>query len=218
MPVEFEQDDKERGRIFANKVSPTADGGLTIYFRDITQSKQTEALIASDLKAPVETRLHEVGNLCVRAGDQVEQCLDELLATAIAITAADKGNIQLLDPASSSLHIAAQRGFSEPFLKFFASVSEETSACGTAMQSAERVIIEDVTQSRIFAGQPSLNALLEADVRAVLESTPLMSSAGNLLGMYLNPLPAAASAGRASVAPDGLIGAASSRLPGAQAG
>ena len=51
-----------------------------------------------------------------------------------------------------------------------------------ALQSAERVIVQDVTQSEIFAGQPSLDILLEAGVRAV-QSTPLISSAGTAFGM-----------------------------------
>jgi GAF domain-containing protein len=50
------------------------------------------------------------------------------------------------------------------------------------MQSTERIIVEDVMQSEIFAGQPSLFTLLDAGVRAV-QSTPLVSSAGNLLGI-----------------------------------
>ncbi|MBV8506628.1 MAG: PAS domain-containing protein, partial [Alphaproteobacteria bacterium] len=54
--------------------------------------------------------------------------------------------------------------------------------CGMALQSAERVIVQDVTQSEIFAGQPSLDILLEAGVRAV-QSTPLISSAGTVFGM-----------------------------------
>jgi signal transduction histidine kinase len=90
--------------------------------------------------------------------------------------------VQLFDPPSRSLIIAAQRGFDEPFLKCFASVGDDYSACATAMRMAERIIVEDVTQSEIFAGQPSLNVMLEAGARAV-QSTPLVSSAGNLLGM-----------------------------------
>lgn len=42
--------------------------------------------------------------------------------------------------------------------------------------------MEDVTQSVIFAGQPSLDVLLKAEVRA-LQVTPLISSAGKTLGM-----------------------------------
>src|ERR1041385_2132894 len=128
------------------------------------------------------TLLTEVADLCVREGNELYKCLADIVETAITITGADKGNVQLLDSASGVLTIAAQRGFDEPFLKFFADVRNDASACGAAMQSRDRVIVEDVTQSQIFAGQASLNVLLDAGVRAV-QSTPLLSSAGNLLGM-----------------------------------
>jgi signal transduction histidine kinase/DNA-binding response OmpR family regulator len=136
---------------------------------------------AADLQAM--TRLHEVGNQCVRAGNELERCLQEILDAAIAITGADKGNIQLVDAASDALEIAAQRGFDEPFLKFFGSVHEEfASVCGTAMQSAGCVVVEDITRSAIFTGTPALGVVLEAGVRAV-QSTPLLSRTGKVLGM-----------------------------------
>jgi signal transduction histidine kinase/CheY-like chemotaxis protein len=128
-------------------------------------------------------RLIEVGNRCWREAYGFEQCLDEILAAAIAITGADKGNIQLLDHESQALRIAAQLGFEEPFLSFFASVGcDEASACGTAMRSRERIIVEDVAKSNVFAGQPSLPVMLGAQVRAV-QSTPLVSTSGRVFGM-----------------------------------
>jgi len=134
----------------------------------------------ADLEAMA--RLHEVGNWCIRAGAKVSYALDEVLAAAIAFTGADKGNIQLFDPASDALVIVAHRGFNESFLRFFASVHDENAACAVAMHSAQRVIVEDVTRSEIFSGKSSLQVLLDAGVRAV-QSTPLVSSAGEVLGM-----------------------------------
>jgi signal transduction histidine kinase/DNA-binding response OmpR family regulator len=143
--------------------------------------REEEERTAADLRAM--RRLYEVGNLCSRAGHDFEQCLAEVVDTAVAITGADKGNLQLLDAESGALRIAAHRGFAEPFLKFFESVSlAEASVCGAALRSGVRVVVEDVTRSEIFAGQPSLGVLLEADVRAV-QSVPLVSSSGEVLGM-----------------------------------
>src|SRR5262252_5515836 len=154
---------------------------------DITERKRVEKALrasrerlAADLQAI--TRLYEVGNRCVRAGNGFHQCLEMILDAAVSITGADKGNIQLPDPGSAELVIAAQRGFEEPFLNFFARVRDGTSACGAAMLSAQSVLVEDVTRSELFAGQASLDALLDAGVRAV-QSTPLLSSDGSLLGM-----------------------------------
>jgi two-component system CheB/CheR fusion protein len=149
--------------------------------RDISAQVQARETIAADLEAV--TRLHQAGTYCAQPGAEYCNCIAKLLDAAIALTGASKGNIQLLDAATGTLTIATQRGFEEPFLEFFANVrAGESSAGGRAVHSGERVIVEDVTQSAIFAGQPSLNILLEAGVRAV-QSTPLMNSAARLLGM-----------------------------------
>ena len=50
------------------------------------------------------------------------------------------------------------------------------------MRSGERVIVEDVCRSEVFAGQPSETVLLDAGVRAVI-STPLANGDGRLLGV-----------------------------------
>jgi PAS domain S-box-containing protein len=143
--------------------------------------RESERSAAAELKAL--KRLNEIGNRCVRAGDDYGACLTDILDAAIDFTRAEKGNIQLLDATSGVLGIAAQRGFEKPFLDFFQRVEEgEAAACGSAMKSAERVVVEDVTRSEIFVGQASLDVILAAGVRAV-QSTPLMSSTGRLLGM-----------------------------------
>ena len=51
-----------------------------------------------------------------------------------------------------TLKIVAQRGFEAPFLAFFNTVHDGLAACGTAMQRGERVIVEDVAASPLFAG------------------------------------------------------------------
>jgi light-regulated signal transduction histidine kinase (bacteriophytochrome) len=50
------------------------------------------------------------------------------------------------------------------------------------MELRERVIVEDVEESPIFAGTPALEVLRAAGVRAV-QSTPIISRAGVLVGM-----------------------------------
>ena len=147
---------------------------------DITERKQAEALIAADLRDMM--LLNQLNNRLVRAGDDSDRNLDAVVDAAIAIAEAEKGNLQLLDQATGALTMAAQRGFEDPFLNFFASVRDDAAACAAAMRSAERVIVEDVLESEIFAGQPSKEVLLDAGVRAVT-STPLLASSGNLLGM-----------------------------------
>jgi signal transduction histidine kinase/CheY-like chemotaxis protein len=128
-------------------------------------------------------RLQNIANQCVRGGDHFQECLDAILATAIEICGTDKGNIQLFDAGSNCLKVVSQQGFDKSFLAFFSEVrTEEGSASGRALQSDKRVVVEDVMQSEIFAGQPSLDVLLKAGVRAI-QVTPLISSAGKTLGM-----------------------------------
>ena len=135
---------------------------------------------AADLKAM--RRLNEIGTRCAKDGDDVNGCLKEILNVAVEISAADKGIVQLLDVETGALTIAANSGFEEPFLSFFASVEDGESAWRAAMDSHRRVIVEDVTNHELFAGKPSLQTLCDAGVRAV-QSVPLLSSTGKLLGV-----------------------------------
>jgi signal transduction histidine kinase/CheY-like chemotaxis protein len=136
--------------------------------------------IEADLRAM--TLLRELGAKCAQANSDPADCLRQIVGTAIALAGADKGNLQLLDHDTHTLVIAAQQGFEEPFLSFFANVGEDASACAAAMRSHEQIIVEDVATSDIFAGQPSQTVMIEASARAVI-STPLVASDGNLLGM-----------------------------------
>lgn len=134
---------------------------------------------AADLKAM--RRLNEIGTRCARDGDDRNGCLEEVLRVAIDISGADKGNIQLLDPASGLLHLTNDSGFERSFVDFF-SDGEQSAACNVAFETQQRVIVEDVRQSAVFVGNPSLEVMKRAGVRAV-QSTPLISSAGNTLGV-----------------------------------
>jgi len=108
--------------------------------------------------------------------------LTEVLDAAISLTRAAMGNIQLLNPATGTLRIAVQRGFRQPFLDFFACVDDGQAACGTALQRAERIVVEEVAESAIFAGTPALDVLLDAGARAV-QSTPIFDGSGRVRAM-----------------------------------
>jgi PAS domain S-box-containing protein len=166
--------------------APDEDGsghvrGWVASIIDITEKRQAEQRIAADLRAM--TLLGEVGSECGRDGATMDRCLHQILDAAIIIAGAQKGNIQLPDPSSGLLQIAAQRGFKKPFLNFFETVgNDDPSACAAALQSGKRVIIEDVLTNEVFVGQPSQKILLDEDVRAVI-SVPLISSKRHTVGM-----------------------------------
>jgi len=158
---------------------------LSLVARALHQAANTVVGSQKQMTAELEDmrRLNELSTHLVREENKFETCYDEITRTAVAISGADKGNLQLFDETSRSLRIVAQQGFQEEFLKFFESVDDHAAAsCGTAMVSSEQVVVDDVLTSEIFVGQPAQKVLLDADVRAVM-STPLRSSKGNLLGI-----------------------------------
>jgi PAS domain S-box-containing protein len=171
-------------------ISPVRDPngriiGASKIARDISGQKRAEraiqalnAQLATDLAAMkrlqrISTRMMEAKNF--------PRLLDEILAAGIEITGADMGHIQLLE--DGVLKIAAQRGFEPPFLEFFNSAHGGDTACGMALDLRERVIVEDVASSPIFAGTPGLAVMLGAGVLAV-ESTPLVTREGQLVGVF----------------------------------
>ena len=101
------------------------------------------------------------------------------------MTRADMGNLQLVKGAS--LEISAHRGFGQPFLDYFGTVHEDQAACGAALRSRERVIVEDVRTSPIFFDTPARDVLLAAGALAV-QSTPLYSRSGRVVVNALNTL------------------------------
>jgi PAS domain S-box-containing protein len=148
---------------------------------DVTEQRQAEQRIAADLQAM--TVLAKLGAEPGRDDATANGRLHQILDAAIIIAGAQKGNVQLADASSGALQIAAQRGFKEPFLKFFENVrNDDPSACAAALRSGARIIVEDVLTDEVFIGQPSQEVLLDEDVRAII-SMPLICSKGHTLGM-----------------------------------
>jgi hypothetical protein len=112
--------------------------------------------------------------------------LDEVLEFALTLLHAERGNVQLADPATGVLRIAAQRGFGTDFLEYFAAVTDDRSACGRAAQQHAQVVITDVTTDPGFA--PHREIALASGFRAV-QSTPLVNRAGHLVGMLSTHYP-----------------------------
>jgi GAF domain-containing protein len=100
--------------------------------------------------------------------------LDRVLAAALALSAAERGNVQIREP-TGELRIAAQRGFSRDFLDHFAVVDNDGSACGRAAEKAAQTVIIDVTKDPAF--EPHRSIAAASGFRAVV-STPLISDSG----------------------------------------
>ena len=80
--------------------------GWVVSIVDITDQKRAEKRIAADLHAT--TRLQELGSELVREGAKLDDCLQQIVDTALIVAGTEKGAVQLLD-ASGTLTIAASR-------------------------------------------------------------------------------------------------------------
>lgn len=188
IPVEFEGLNPVTNRWFANRAYPMPDGGLTVFFQDITERKRDEEALrlsreslAAELAAM--TRLQALSTRLVAAGDR-DVLLREVLAAAADITGTSKGNIQLYDPATGSLRIILHQGLGKPFLEYFADHGCP-STCDAAARDRKRVVVEDVASEPSLRGTTDRGILLEDGIRAI-QSTPLITRDGRLLGMLSN--------------------------------
>jgi hypothetical protein len=112
------------------------------------------------------------------AGDAIAVC-QRALSTALTLSGADMGNVQLVGPATGALRIVAQHGFGRRFLDFFSAVDGNESACGQAFQAAQPVWVSDVSTSPVFAGSEARRVVLGAGVRAVA-SVPVLDARGDV--------------------------------------
>ncbi len=180
-PVRGEEVAIRGGRSFLRDFIPINMNGKSFgrlwYHTDITVRRRAEDSLANDLAAL--TRIHDLSIKRLEAGG-LEPLLQGIMDAAVAIVGADKGTLQLVE--GDSLRIVAHHGHERPFLDFFASADNVASVCGEATRRGERVVVEDVEASPLFAGTPSLPVLRDAGVRAV-QSTPLLRRQGELLGI-----------------------------------
>jgi PAS domain-containing protein len=125
-------------------------------------------------------RLHEVGSRLWRTRD-MRQALDEILVGAIELLGADMGTIRLWDSRRGMLKIESHWGFRREYLDFFRNIpAVGSSVCERALQSGERMVIEDIESEELFT--PFRPFARAAGYRA-MQSTPIMNRRGIPLGM-----------------------------------
>ena len=191
--VEFETEISypHSGRRFMHAVyTPDRDEqgqviGWVASISDVTERRQAEKAVRDNearlaAEATALGRLNELSSRLWRMRS-LREGLDEMLAATIELLGADMGNVQILNVERGVLVIAAQRGFKQDFLDFFREVStKHDSACGRALRSGVRMVIEDVEADVPFA--PLRPIARAAGYRAV-QSTPLIGRDGTPLGM-----------------------------------
>ena len=157
------------GQIFVSQSLADRD------FSDFSGSQSRDDFDASGLTHVLTTDLKD--------SDDFHILLEEVLDTAIRATHADFGTIQLFDPATDELTICVQRGFGAEFLKFFDRVHDGYScACGAAIKSRSRIVVDDIANSPIFSDSQTRNLMLSEEARSV-QSTPLINASNELLGI-----------------------------------
>jgi PAS domain S-box-containing protein len=154
--------------------SPLGDEAL------LDEARRAQRQLEADLDAM--TRLHGLASRFLPERGALEPVLIEIVDAAIAIAAADFGNMQILDPRTSDLTIVAQRGFAPWWVEFWNTASAGRGVCGTALELRQRVVVEDIEVSPIFAGTAALDVQRRAGVRAV-QSTPLLTRSGKPIGV-----------------------------------
>jgi transcriptional regulator with GAF, ATPase, and Fis domain len=138
-------------------------------------------VLKNEMAAELEAmkRLHEL-NKKLLAADGIDTLLKEVLYAAIDLHRAGFGLVQIYDPVTRTLEIAAQHGFQHDFLDYFRAVNakDDGSACGRALQRGERILIAEVETDAAF--EPHRHIAAQAGFRAV-QSTPFLPLTGNCL-------------------------------------
>ncbi len=170
-----------RVRIMPYRTLENRIDGVVITFIDVTE--RTRALLDVQASLDAVRRLKDLSLKFVRS-NRLEDFLGDILEAAMEVTKADFGTIHLLDPDTGGLRIVSHRGgFPDWWLEFWRNANDHQGCCGIALERNERLIIEDVEQSPVFAGTPALEVQLRAGIRAV-QSTPLVSRAGRTVGVF----------------------------------
>ena len=139
-----------------------------------------------NLDEPAVARQLYLAAARLRSIRQLELVACRALETVLSLARAERGNVQLADPASGALRIVAQHGFGQEFLDHFAVVDDDRSACGRAARHGAQLAITDVVTDPAFL--PHREVAAASGFRAV-QSTPLIDMAGRVVGVVSTHYP-----------------------------
>jgi len=142
--------------------------------------RESEARLAKELAG---TRLLQAISAKLIEKDNAEDIYDSVLDAAMQIMDSDKGSMQVLDEKADALRLLGFRGFDPKFRAVFQWCRPDTrTSCSTARRLGHRVVVSDMEKCDFIAGTPSEAIHREAGIRA-MQSTPLVSRSGKLVGM-----------------------------------
>jgi PAS domain S-box-containing protein len=188
-------DDDGRDRLVRVSTAPLLNDagaiiGATAIVQDITDRKRAEeAVRQSEMKLTRELadakKLQQISSRLIRQ-EKIEAIYEQIVGAAIAFLGADAGSLQMLTTEPVQLRLLASKGF-DPLsvnawkcLPVFAGT-----VCAEALRRRERVIVPDIRKSGFLKDKIQLAAFRKSGIRAV-QSTPLISRTGQLVGMMSN--------------------------------
>jgi len=142
--------------------------------------RMTQRQLESELAAT--QHLQSISTQLIHASD-VDVLYEKILDAAMGIMCSDFASMQMFYPERGELRLLAYRGFSPTAATFWEWVKPASATtCGVALATGQRSIVVDIELSDFMAGSEDLLACRENGIRA-LQSTPLFSRAGRMLGM-----------------------------------
>jgi PAS domain S-box-containing protein len=180
----FEHEHHAHERTYISRGTPLYSANGEVYAAlavsyDISDRKQAEATIAANLQ---DTQLLcELSARLVMEGD-IQTLYQEIISTAIALTRADAGSIQILDEATQELVMLANQGAGQKLTQHFYRVNADSNTpCGMALATGERTFVDfDVPESEDPHGSMRLH---REEGYLSAQSTPLIARSGKAIGM-----------------------------------
>ena len=150
------------------------------------RDRAEEALRASEARLEKEladTRLLQSISQKLLDSDNAEDVYESVLDAAKQLMRSDMASMQVLDEKQDALRLLGMRGFDPKFRDVFEWVYRDTrTSCSAARRLDRRVVVPDMEKCDFIAGTPSEALHREAGIGA-MQSTPLMSRNGRLVGM-----------------------------------
>jgi PAS domain-containing protein len=142
--------------------------------------RRVQRQLARELAAAKQ--LQEISTHLIHASD-VETLYEKILDAAVAIMRSDFASMQMFYPERGALRLLAYRAFPPTAAASWEWVRPGSgTSCSAALATGCRSIVPDVELSDFIAASKDLEALRQTGIRA-MQSTPLFSRAGGLLGM-----------------------------------
>ena len=154
---------------------------------DITTKKEAEvARQISEVQLATELadtlHLQRISSLIIHENN-IQKLYEEIVDAAVSIMNADAGSMQMYVSEKQALLLLTSRGFAPESARHWNWVNVESrSACSGALVDKKRFIIKDVETDDFIAGTSDLQAYRLSGIRCI-QSTPLMSRNGNVVGM-----------------------------------